>query len=213
MKIIRIDRYRTTRRTLREAADVLRRGGVVVMPTETAYGLAAVPSDAKAMRAVFAIKARPKGKPLPFIAASIAEVSRRFRLDGAAARLARKHWPGPLTIVLPYKRGRRFAAAGIGTGAVRVPSSAWARAVAKAGGGIVTSTSANVSGQATPYDPRGIAASFARAKRAPDLMLDAGLLPVRRPSTIIHVKRGTIEVLRQGTLRVKSEKRKEKSST
>lgn len=206
MKVIRINRSRVSRQALSEAAAVLRRGGVVVFPTETAYGLAVIPAEAKAMRAVFAIKARDAGKPLPFIAASVADVSRRFVLAGAARRLARRHWPGPLTIVLPYKKGRRFPSAGIGTGAVRVPSSAWARALAKAAGGLITSTSANISGGATPYDPRTIIASFRGRRYSPDLILDAGPLPIRKPSTIVVVKRGTIEVLRQGPIKVKHEK-------
>ena len=187
MKIIRISRNRPSRRALDEAA---------------------------AVRRIFLVKGRSGRKPLPLIAASLAGVRRRFVLAGSALGLARRHWPGPLTLVLAYKkRGTSLAAsAGERTGAVRVPRSAWARAIAAVAGGLVTSTSANLSGEATLYDPRKVAASFRGRRHAPDLMLDAGLLPVRRPSTIVRLKRGIIEVLRQGSVKVKSEKRKEKSS-
>ncbi|HTK04016.1 MAG TPA: L-threonylcarbamoyladenylate synthase [Candidatus Eisenbacteria bacterium] len=203
MKIIRISRNRVSRRPLGEAAAVLAAGGAIVMPTETAYGLAADPANAAAVAGVFRIKGRPGRKPLPLIAASIADVRRAFVLSGQAATLAKKHWPGPLTLVLPLKKGVRLAAAaGERTGAVRVPASAWARAIAEAAGGLITSTSANVSGEATLYDARQVIASFRGRHRLPELVLDAGRLPVRRPSTIARVKRGTIEILRQGTVKV-----------
>ncbi|MEY4745067.1 MAG: hypothetical protein RL272_1012 [Candidatus Parcubacteria bacterium] len=211
MKILRINRRRVSRGALEEAASVLAAGGVVAMPTETAYGLAADPACVAAVRKVFRIKGRPSGKPLPLVAASSADVTRRFVLAGVARALARRHWPGPLTIVLELKKGSRLAAsAGERTGAVRVPRSAWARALAREAGGLVTSTSANISGEAAIYDPGRIVASFRGRRDAPDLVLDAGRLPVRTPSTIVRFKRGRIEVLRQGTIRVKREKRKEK---
>lgn len=197
-------RTRVAQRALAEAAAVLRSGGVVAVPTETAYGLAADPGDAAAVRRVFRIKGRPVGKPLPLIASCLADVRRTFVLEGRALALARKHWPGPLTIVLPFRKGGRLpAAAGERTGAVRVPRSAWARALAKAAGGLVTSTSANVSGEAPIYDARKVVASFRGRRHAPDLVLDAGKLPVRKPSTIVRVKKGKIEVLREGPIKVR----------
>ncbi len=203
MRVIEIRRHRISKRAVAEAAAVLCGGGVIAMPTETAYGLAALPSDAAAVRRVFRIKGRPSCKPLPLIAASVADVRRAFLLDGRALALARKHWPGPLTIVLPFRKGVRLpAAAGERTGAVRVPGSVWARALAKAAGGLITSTSANVSGEAPIYDARRVVASFRGRRYAPGMVLDAGTLPVRRPSTIIRVKKGNIEVLREGQVKV-----------
>lgn len=204
MKIVRIDRLRVAKRALAEAAAALKAGAAIVMPTETAYGLAADPADRAAVAAVFRIKGRPGGKPLPLIAASLADVRTRFALAGKALALAKRHWPGPLTLVLPYKRGRRLPASPGPTAAVRVPGSAWARALAKAAGGLITSTSANVSGEATLYDAKAVIRSFRGRRALPAIVLDAGRLPVRRPSTIAAVKRGTIEVLRQGSVEVES---------
>lgn len=204
MKIIRVIRTRVSKRALAEAAAVLRSGGVVAMPTETAYGLAADPSDRDAVGRIYRIKGRPSRKPLPLIAASMASVRRAFVLEGRALSLAKKYWPGPLTLVLPFRRGARLPAAAGGTsGAVRVPRSAWARAIAESVGGLVTSTSANVSGEAAMYDARKVAASFRGRRHAPDLVLDAGMLPVRMPSTIVREKKGKIEVLREGPVRVR----------
>src|SRR5688572_8379333 len=173
MRVMKIDRRRVSRKALAEAVAVLRAGGAIVMPTETAYGLAADPANAAAVAGVFRIKGRPGSKPLPLIAASIDDVRRVFILTGKALALAKRHWPGPLTLVLPFRKDRRLAAAaGERTGAVRVPASAWARTLAKEVGGLITSTSANVSGEATLYDPRKVIASFKRRRVKPDLVLD-----------------------------------------
>lgn len=205
MRIIKVRNGRIDRRALATAAEIIEKGGVVVFPTDTAYGLAADPRSSFAVRKVFRVKGRPPGKPLPLIAADTAAVGARFVLRGKAASLARRHWPGPLTLVLPFKRGKKIAAAGKGTtGAVRVPASAWARALAAAAGGVVTSTSANISGESPIYAPSEIVRSFRGKAARPDLFLDAGRLRARPPSTIARLKRGTIEVLRQGPVHIRA---------
>lgn len=207
MKVVRIDRTRVSKRALAEASAVLRSGGVAVFPTETSYGLAADPADRAAVRKIYAIKGRPEGKPLPLVASSRAAVEKVFVLRGEARLIATKYWPGPLTLVLPFKKKRLPASAGCRDGAVRVPASAWARALARAAGGLVTSTSANRSGRPALHDPAGVRRTFknkkAKKTATPDLFLDAGRLPVRDASAIVRVKRGKMEVLRQGSIRVK----------
>lgn len=193
-----------TKRALAAAAAVLDAGGVVAFPTETSYGLAANPRNAAAVRRIYAIKGRPAAKPLPLVAASARAVAKAFVIGGAAAKLARRHWPGPLTLVLAAKRGSALPAlAGGKTGAVRVPASAWARAVAAACGGLVTSTSANRSGDAPCYRPADIRAAFAGRSAAPDLLLDAGTLPARKPSTVVRVRNGKSDILRPGAVKLR----------
>ena len=202
MRIIKISRLRVSKPVLRQAVLALRTGQVVVFPTETAYGLAADPGNARAVRKIFAIKGRSPEKQLPLVAGSAAQAAALVQLSGRALALARRHWPGPLTIVAPRRRGR---AAGVGgrTAAVRVPALAWARALALEFGGPITSTSANLSGRPIIHDPREVVRSFARRRARPDLFLDAGRLPPRRPSTIVRLgRRGRIEVLRPGPVRV-----------
>lgn len=203
MRSLKINRTRISKRALTEAADVLRDGGVAVFPTETAYGLAVDPRNARAVAEVFRIKGRSTRKSLPYVAASVAAVRKHFQLKGAAAKLAARHWPGPLTLILPFKKGSAIAkACGEKTGAVRVPSSAWARAIAKAAGGIATSTSANVSGAETLYKGTQIVKEFNSRKRKPSLLLDAGALPKRAPSTIVGFLKGNALVIRQGSVRI-----------
>jgi len=187
---------------LAEAAAILRAGGVVAFPTETSYGLAADPRNAAAVRKIFAIKGRPETKPLPLIAADVAAVRRVFAIGSAMKPLAAR-WPAPLTLVLPRRPGQRLPALlGRRDGAVRVPAHAWAQALAAACGGLITSTSANLSGQPNLYSGLAIRRAFAARAVQPDLLLDAGRLPPNTPSTIAAVVKGKTVVLRQGELNI-----------
>lgn len=189
--------------SLAEAAAVLRAGGVVAFPTETAYGLAADPRCASAVRRIFAIKGRPETKPLPLIAADAAAVRRVFIVPPALRSLAAR-WPAPLTLVLPRRPGQRLPALlGRRDGAARVPTSALARALAAACGGLVTATSANLSGQPSLYSGAAVRRTFAGRAAQPDLVLDAGRLPPRLPSTIVAIRRNKLAVLRQGEYQLK----------
>ncbi len=202
MRVLRVSRYRLTKRALAAALDVLRSGGVAAIPTETAYGLAADPFSRRAVSRVFVIKGRGADKQLPLIAGSYASASRVVRLSGPLLRLARRRWPGPLTVVAPLRRGVRPAAPGRrpATAAIRVPSSVWARGLAAAFGGPLTSTSANVSGRPALYSAAGVRREFSGRIRQPDLLLDAGVLPRRPPSTIVKMEKGRLAVLRQGAI-------------
>ena len=202
MRVLRINPSRVSVAALEKAAAVLRSGGVVAFPTETTYGLAVDPSCGDAVRRIFAIKGRAVTKPLPLVAAEAAAVRRAFATGSGMKKLADR-WPAPLTLILPRRPGLRLPALmGRRGGAVRVPTSPWARALAQAAGGLVTSTSANVSGGSNSYSGAAVRAAFAGRTQQPDLLLDAGPLPKRPPSTIVAVRLGRPVVLRQGEERV-----------
>lgn len=179
-------------------------GGVVVFPTETAYGLAADPTSTSAVRRIFQIKGRSADKQLPLVAASLTQAQGIVNLTGKRLKLAKKYWPGPLTIVAHLHPGRRLvgAAGSKPTVAIRVPALIWARVLAGLAGKPLTSTSANLSGRPAIYDPAGIRRSFAGRRHQPDLFLDAGRLPARRPSTIVAVDNGHVRILRPGPVTV-----------
>lgn len=200
MTIISIDRYRPSRRAISAAVATLRSGGAVVFPTETSYGLAVDPGNAEAVTKAYAIKSRERGKPLPLIAGSFAHARRIGTFSAAAAFAARKFWPGPLSFVLPARAGLP-AAAGSKEIVIRVPAAASARALALAFGGAITSTSANVSGDEPLFSGDAVRRAFSSRKIRPDLLLDAGTLPLRPPSTIVRLRRGKIVVLREGAVK------------
>jgi L-threonylcarbamoyladenylate synthase len=184
---------------IRRAADWLRQGGVVVFPTETFYGMAADPGQPEAVAAVFDVKGRPDGMPLPLVAASIAQVEQfAGLLRGANRLLAEAFWPGPLTIVLDAPDGLAPAVhAGTGTVAIRVPSHDMARALAEACGTPVTATSANRSGEPAVVDLSGIA-SITNDPRV--FVLDGGRTPGGAPSTIVDARATPARILRAGAV-------------
>lgn len=188
-RIIGVDAVRPDPAAIREAAQALREGALVVIPTETVYGLAADPRLAGAEDRICAAKGRDRGKPIPLLASSLAVVERHGGVFPAyARRLARRYWPGPLTLVL--KCGDR-------TEGFRVPDHAVAQAVLKAAGGILRVTSANVSGEPAALEAKTAAAALGDRVR---LVLDAGPGLVGRESTVVDATGATPLVLREGAI-------------
>jgi L-threonylcarbamoyladenylate synthase len=131
-----------------DAAAAVRRGELIVFPTDTVYGIGATPHDPAATGRLFDAKRRPRGLTLPVLAATLDEARTLARFDDRAECLAAALWPGPLTIVLPRTRFSRAWDLGgdAATIGVRVPSHPLALAVLAATGPLAT-TSANLSGE------------------------------------------------------------------
>jgi L-threonylcarbamoyladenylate synthase len=167
------------------AAAALRGGGLVLMPTETVYGLAADASNTRAVAAVYEAKGRPSFNPLIAHVAD-AEAGRRIaRFDDRAEALVARFWPGPLTLVLPATDAvavSDLARAGLDTVAVRAPAHPTARALLAAFGGPVVAPSANRSGRPSPttladaVEETGVAAAAA---------LDGGACRIGLESTVV----------------------------
>jgi L-threonylcarbamoyladenylate synthase len=180
------------------AAAVLRRGGLVAYPTETFYGLGALARDAAAVARLARAKGRPDGRPLPLVVADRAQLDEVAVLSPLAARLADAFWPGPLTLVLPARPGLPpDIEAGTGAVGVRIPGSDLARALARAAGGAIVSTSANLSGDPPPTRPEALAESL-RARL--DHVLDGGATPGGLPSTVVAVEADAVRLVREGAV-------------
>ncbi|MEK7516464.1 MAG: L-threonylcarbamoyladenylate synthase [Patescibacteria group bacterium] len=187
------------------AVRILKRGGVIVFPTETAYGLGADATNPRAVSKIFVVKGRSERKPLPLIVASKRMAERFFIFSEAEAALARRHWPGPLTLLLrPRRRFPRGVLGPDGRAAVRVSGSALARALSARLGKPITATSANRSGGKTCYSVSCVRRSLDKVQ--PEMVLDGGTLSRRKPSTIIRVTKKSVRVLRQGTVRLSYKK-------
>ncbi|MFO0490615.1 MAG: L-threonylcarbamoyladenylate synthase, partial [Curvibacter sp.] len=135
------------------AASALREGRLVILPTETVYGLAADAGDARAVAGLYAAKGRPSFNPLIAHVADVESARKVAVFNPEAEILAAAFWPGPLTLVLPVQPGGRvcdLARAGLDTVAVRVPAHPLARQVLEAFGGPVAAPSANRSGRPSP---------------------------------------------------------------
>jgi L-threonylcarbamoyladenylate synthase len=191
---------------LTRAVETLRRGGVIALPTETVYGLAANCEDELAVRRVFAIKGRPATHPLIIHVAHARELPSWARhVPQAAWRLAEAFWPGPLTLVLPRtSRATDAVTGGQDTVALRVPHHPLALAVLDALGGGVAAPSANRFGKVSPTTAEHVRADLGDEV---DLLLDGGPCTVGVESTIVDLSGDTPAVLRPGGLAVEEVER------
>ena len=139
--------------SLREAAALLRAGGLVAFPTETVYGLGANALDGRAVARIFEAKGRPQFNPLIVHVLDTAAAGRLAVLDERAQALAREFWPGPLTLILPRRSDcpvSELCSAGLPTLAVRVPAHKAAQALLREAGVPLAAPSANISGTLSP---------------------------------------------------------------
>jgi len=194
-----VDPASCTAADLEPAVTWLRRGGIVAFPTDTLYGLAVDPASSAAVRALFDVKGRAADVAVPLVAASLRQVERWCgALDAATMALARRFWPGPLSLIVDapasvtpeVHAGRRSVA-------IRVPASRVAIALCEAWQGPVTATSANRSGALPAMSPGALGeiASDARV-----FVIDGGAAPGGPPSTIVDARAAAPVLVREGAI-------------
>lgn len=199
MRRLIVDAASPSPQAIDEAASVIAAGGVVAMPTDTLYGLAADPFSADAVSRVFAVKGRDLAQALPLMASDADQVADRFgALGPIASRLAAAFWPGPLTLLVAAPAALAPAVSG-GTGrvGVRVPAHEVARALCRRAGRPLTATSANRSGDPASDDPDVVARALGDRV---DLLVDAGRTPGGAPSTIVDVTGPAPRLVRAGAI-------------
>lgn len=182
---------------LQEAAEVIRRGGLVAFPTETVYGLGADARSARAVAAIFEAKQRPRFDPL------IVHVAEPEELDSLASSvpsearvLVDQFWPGPLTLVLPRRPiVPDIVSAGLATVAVRCPSHPIARELIRLAQAPLAAPSANRFGKISPTTAEHVRQSF--GDRIP-FLIDGGPCGVGVESTVVSFSEGVVRLLRPG---------------
>jgi L-threonylcarbamoyladenylate synthase len=199
MRRVFVDPDSPQRDAIQEAAAWILDGGLVALPTDTLYGLAADPFSARAVARVFAVKGRAAERALPLIAADAAQVARYLgRLPAAGQRLAERFWPGPLTLLIHAPRAlARDVTGGTARVGVRVPADAVARAICAEVGRPITATSANVSGEPATADPAQVERTLADGL---DLLIDTGTTRGGAPSTIVDVTGDEPVLVRAGAI-------------
>lgn len=185
------------------AVDVLARGGLVAIPTETVYGLAADATHGEGVAGIFAAKGRPQFNPLIAHVSGIAMAERHVVFDPLSRRLAERFWPGPLTLVLPLKDRQDterpihpLVTAGLETLAIRMPQGR-VQDVITALDRPIAAPSANTSGRISPTSAKAVADDLGGRI---DLILDAGPCGVGVESTIVKVEGDRVCLLRPGGL-------------
>jgi L-threonylcarbamoyladenylate synthase len=197
-RVIAIDPLDPDAGALREAADLLRAGGLVAYPTDTAYGLGADARDPEAVDRVVRAKGRDAGRAMPVLIGEAADLDEiAAPLPGAARMLVERFWPGALTLALPALPAWRHMASADGRIGVRLPAHAVPRALARLLGGPIVGTSANRSGETTPRDAAGVVGQLAGRV---DLVLDGGALRPSRGSTVLTWDGDLLRLVREGDL-------------
>lgn len=185
---------------LNAIVETLRGGGIIAIPTDTVYGIAALPASGAGVEKLFLAKGRPPDKGIPVLIADAGLLPRVARVTPEAEKLVRAFWPGGLTLVLRRAEGFESAAlVGGDTVAVRMPDHPVALAVLAAAGGVLAVTSANRSGGASPVAPGDVLAELGAMV---DSMVDAGCCPGGVESTVLDLTGPEPLVLRAGAVRV-----------
>lgn len=183
-----------------EAARLILAGEPVAVPTETVYGLAADATNAEAVARIYAAKGRPSFNPLIVHVPDFAAAERLGEFNSEARALAKAHWPGPLTLVVPLKPDAGIASlvtAGLATIGLRVPAHPAMQALLRAVGRPLAAPSANASGTISPTRADHVALSL--GDRIP-LVLDGGPCARGIESTIVAATGGPLRLLRPGPI-------------
>jgi len=183
----------------------LRQGGVIVYPTDTAYGLGCDATNEKACEKIFAIKGRDKGKTLSLIASDKEMVEDWLEFSDKAQELAKNYWHGALGLVLPVKKeGLAPQVVQDGCAAVRVPDNIIARALSRELGAPIVATSANESGQGPCYSMDDVVKSLSTRADKVAYGIDFGVLKEGEISTIAKVTASGVEVIRPGVIQLEN---------
>ncbi len=183
---------------LQIATDFIRRGKLVVFPTDTSYGLGADVTDVRAVTRIFQLKQRPLHKPIHIVVSSLQMAENYAYVSESALNLANHFLPGPLTLILRKKDTvSDLLSGGKETIGIRMPDNLIALALVERAGVPITATSANVSGRPDTYSVKD---ALDQLGNKVDLYLDIGILPKRLPSTILDLTLDPPEVCREGPI-------------
>lgn len=193
---IRINPDNPQPRLITQVVDCLRRGGVIVYPTDTTYGLGCDIYNRKGIKKIYQIKQRDARKPFSFICNDLAEVSNYAQVSNFAFKIMKRHLPGKYTFVLDATRIVPDAVTTKQkTVGIRIPDNAIVHDIVRELGHPLVTTSANLSGEETPQDPEEI---YRELGKMVDMVVDGGIL-MAEGSSVISLLDDHAEILRQGS--------------
>jgi tRNA threonylcarbamoyl adenosine modification protein (Sua5/YciO/YrdC/YwlC family)/tRNA threonylcarbamoyl adenosine modification protein YjeE len=197
MKIIKLNNQ-NYQKTVQQAVDALKTGGLVIFPTETVYGIGADATNSTAINKLLDYKSRREGKPLSIAVVDQSMANKYVELNDQAKNLYRRFLPGPYTVVSRYKKGLAAGVASeFNTLGIRIPDHKLVIEMVKKLDQPITATSANASGKKRPYTIDDILNNLShKQKNLIDLIIDAGKLPPNEPSIVIDTTLSTPLTLR-----------------
>lgn len=188
---------KATLKNIHIAANVVKKGGLVVYPTDTVYGLGCNPLNEEAVKRVFKVKGERK-KPLPILACSMEDAEKIADFSQKAKKIAEKFWPGPLTMVLPKKPILpSIVTCNQDSVGVRVPNHEVALLLICQSNGLLVGTSANKSGQKPPVT---VEEAIQQIGDEIDVFLNGGSCPLKVSSTIVDLTSEQPQILRAGLI-------------
>ncbi len=200
-EVIKIDPEAIDLEKIRKAAEVIKKGGIIAFPTETVYGLAADFSNKQAVERIFAVKKRPKDKPLTVQIQDITYLEElACEIPAFAYQLMSRYWPGPLTLVLPVRHDCSWAggkAKEKGTIGVRIPDNKIAQSLLKESGTALVAPSANLSGEPAAQTAEEVLQTF---NGLIETVIDAGKVELGVPSTVVDLSISPFKILREGVI-------------
>ncbi|MBU4350998.1 threonylcarbamoyl-AMP synthase [Patescibacteria group bacterium] len=208
MKVIKVGNQSQAikQATIKKAIAVLKKGGLVIYPTETCYGIGADATNLKAVEKVLQFKGSRGNKPVSIAVANKEMAEKYVLINSTAANLYKEFLPGPLTVVSKSRqKTARLLEAGQETLGIRIPDYDLIIKIIKEFNRPITSTSANTSGKKTPYCLNDVL-KYTTPKRLGlvDLFLDAGRLPFHLPTTVVDTTLNEPKALRQGEIKIKA---------
>jgi len=181
---------------IQKAVQIINKGGIVIFPTDTVYGIGCDPYNQNGVLSLYKIKKREKTKPFPVIGYSKKELEKIAEFNDKAEKIAELFWPGPITLILKVKDENIRKSLGLGKKiAVRVPNNQCVLSLLKECK-LLVATSANISGTTSLTDPN----DCKRDLHGYDLLLDGGILSDDGESTIVEIDRNKLRIVRSGSI-------------
>jgi len=182
---------------IKKTFQVIEKGGIVIFPTDTVYGIGCNPYNVNSVEKIYDIKSREKIKSLPVLAYSLDTVKKIANIDTFTEKIINKYWPGPLTLILELTDKKLKKSLKLDNKiAIRIPDSKCTLKLLKKCG-LLVGTSANISGNPSSTDPK----ECLRNIKNYDIFLNGGTITSKGESTIIEIENEEIKIIRKGALK------------
>ena len=183
---------------IEKTAQIIEKGGIVIFPTDTVYGIGCNPYNENAVKEIYKIKSRTKLKSLPVLAYSLDIVKEITLIDEFTEKIIKKYWPGPLTLILELTDQKLKKSLNLGNKiAVRIPDSKCTLKLLEKCK-LLVGTSANISGNSPYTNPDECIKNIKNY----DMFLNGGIITSKGESTIIEIENKEIKIIREGTLKI-----------
>ena len=199
MEVLKVNQ-KNFKKTINKAIESIKKGEVIVCPTDTVYGLIADATNEKAVEKVFKIKQRPKRKPIPIFVKDLKRVKRLVEIDKEREKILKKIWPGKVTVVFKKKEKIKVFGVSPKTIGLRIPNHKLVNILLSKLNRPLTGTSANISGRPASTKIKEVTSQFEKQKIQPDLVLNSGNLRKSLPSTVVDLTKKKPKILRKGEI-------------